>query len=77
MKDYMLKLFQSGNLLLEVFAETLSIAKGCLLLGKYKRFVECYKKNGFFELSLGGLAEVYACQLLNNKYDLKSREKMR
>lgn len=36
----------------------------------------CDKESGFVENSMAGLVEVYACQLQNDKFDLKVPEEL-
>lgn len=62
--------------MLDVFVRTFFTAKACLKLDKQRQFVDCKKIGKCVGKSMAGLVEVYACQLLNEKFHVKGREKM-
>lgn len=62
--------FRPDNLLLDVLMKTISEAKPGLLLDKQKRLLGRRKECKCEEMQIGGLLKVYACQLLNKKFDL-------
>lgn len=74
-KDPMREFSNPGDLVLDLFAGTLSTASSGLLMYNGRRFWGFEKDIGCLEKSLAGIFEVYVCQLLNDKSDWKSGEK--
>lgn len=74
MKDPVRMFSKPENLVMNTFAGTLSTTQACLLLSKHRRLLVCEENVGPVKIPTARNMEVSACQLPNEKSNLKGNE---
>ncbi|MEM1002550.1 MAG: DNA methyltransferase, partial [Bacteroidota bacterium] len=70
MSNLIEKFSKPGDLVVDCFSGTFSVAKACFLLSKHRRFIGCDKDPVCLERTEDKLIEIFARQLLNPRSDI-------